>query len=482
MLKERYVSYYITNIFFDAVTAMVSLYLAYFLRVISVDVARFMNLSVSVPPIHSFSELAWLLFIIIPLWPILMDINGAYSTIKMVDLRQTIWIISKSVAQATGILILFMYMFKIEGISRLFIFLISMVSFALLILKELLFRLYFFKRKRSSFAFQNILVLYTGPECDELISTFSNYLFWGLRVFGLITTTGAHRIGQCIHGVPVIGSLDTLSDVLVKHPIDEVVLPNRPFDITKTQQILEECEELGIKTRIPLNYYHLKIAQPSVETFHDMPILTFTTTSTNVLDLFFKYLLDRIMAVFLIIIALPLIAVIALIVKCTSRGPIFFKQTRSGLYGRPFTFYKFRSMYQDAEDRLKDLADFNEMEGPVFKMTNDPRITPIGRFLRKTSLDELPQLFNVLKGEMSLVGPRPPLPKEVEQYQRWQRRKLSMKPGITCIWQISGRNQITDFDEWMRMDLWYIDHWSLWLDVVILAKTIPVVLTMHGAK
>ncbi len=482
MLKEKYVSYYINNIFFDAIVAMLSLYLAYTLRVISVDVAKMIGLPIQVPVIHSFGDFAWLLFILIPLWPILMDINGAYASIKLSSLRETFWIIFKSVAQAIIILILFMYVFKIEGISRLFIFLIATVSFVLLMLKELLFRLYFFKRKRSNFAFQNILIIYTGKECDTLIQAFNSYLFWGLRVFGIISATPAVKQGGYINGIPVMGTLDNLSETLVNHSIDEVVFPNRPFDFEKTHKILEECEVLGIKTRIPLNYYDLKIAKPSVEKFHDMPILTFTTTPTNVLDLFIKYALDRLAAVILIIISLPLMLAIALAVKCTSPGPMLFKQTRSGLYGRPFTFYKFRSMYQDAEAKLKELSEYNEMEGPVFKMTNDPRITKIGKFLRKTSLDELPQLFNVLKGEMSLVGPRPPLPKEVELYERWQRRKLSMKPGITCIWQISGRNQITDFDEWMRMDLWYIDHWSLWLDLVILLKTIPVVLTAYGAK
>jgi len=174
-------------------------------------------------------------------------------------------------------------------------------------------------------------------------------------------------------------------------------------------------------------------------------------------------------------------AVISAVIKLTSPGPVLFRQPRCGLHGRPFTFLKFRSMREGAEELKPSLAPFNEMDGPAFKMTNDPRVTRFGRFLRRTSLDEMPQLWNILKGEMSFVGPRPAVIEEVRQYQPWQRRRLSMKPGLTCLWQVSGRNELT-FDEWMRLDLEYIDNWSLWLDVKIAFMTIPAVLRGRGAK
>jgi len=169
-----------------------------------------------------------------------------------------------------------------------------------------------------------------------------------------------------------------------------------------------------------------------------------------------------------------------LLIKWTLPGPVLFNQVRMGLNGRKFNMYKFRSMHQDAENRLGALKSSNEMSGPVFKIANDPRVTPVGRFIRKFSIDELPQLFNVLKGDMSLVGPRPPVYKEVLEYQRWQRRGLAMRPGITCIWQVSGRNDI-GFEEWMELDLQYIDNWSFWLDLKLLFKTIPAVLIGKGA-
>jgi exopolysaccharide biosynthesis polyprenyl glycosylphosphotransferase len=212
-----------------------------------------------------------------------------------------------------------------------------------------------------------------------------------------------------------------------------------------------------------------------------MPILTYSTTPTNVLQLFAKRAIDVVVSVSLLVIALPVILAIAAAIKVSSGGAVLFRQTRCGLNGRIFTLYKFRTMVEGAEERRRELQHLNEMNGPVFKVRADPRVTVFGRFLRKFSLDELPQLWNVLRGDMSLVGPRPPIPEEVAQYQRWQRRRLSMKPGLTCLWQISGRNEL-DFDRWMELDLEYIDSWSPMLDLKILVKTIPVVLSGRGAS
>lgn len=196
--------------------------------------------------------------------------------------------------------------------------------------------------------------------------------------------------------------------------------------------------------------------------------------------LFFKRLVDVIAASIALIIFSPLLLLIILAIKLTSRGPIFFSQTRVGLGGRTFKLYKFRSMIVNADEMKDSLEKNNEKDGPIFKMKHDPRITPVGRFLRKYSLDELPQLLNVLKNDMSLVGPRPPVPREVVQYEDWQLRRLSVQPGLTCIWQTSGRSKLT-FEEWMRMDLQYIDHWNLSLDMKLILKTVKVVITADGA-
>jgi exopolysaccharide biosynthesis polyprenyl glycosylphosphotransferase len=212
-------------------------------------------------------------------------------------------------------------------------------------------------------------------------------------------------------------------------------------------------------------------------------MLVFRATPDVSWSIMLKNAVDRIGALFLILLLSPLMLVVALAVRCNSKGPVIFRQLRAGLHGRPFTMLKFRTMCVDAEARQKDLESMNQMRGPVFKIENDPRITSLGRFLRKTSIDELPQLFNVLKGEMSLVGPRPLPLYEVEKFESaGHRRRLSMKPGLTCLWQVRGRNQVVEFSDWVKMDLEYIDNWSLWLDLVILIRTIPVVLLGHGAK
>jgi exopolysaccharide biosynthesis polyprenyl glycosylphosphotransferase len=218
-----------------------------------------------------------------------------------------------------------------------------------------------------------------------------------------------------------------------------------------------------------------------LEDYDGSGVLTFSATPNDTGALMVKRTMDIVGASAALVVLSPLLAVVALLIKMQDGGPVLFSQERSGLFGRRFAMLKFRSMVTDAEAQKARLAHLNEMSGPVFKMAHDPRITRLGAFIRRTSIDELPQFWNVLRGEMSLVGPRPPIPAETERYARWQLRRLSMKPGITCIWQVSGRNNI-DFDTWMKLDLQYIDNWSLLLDVKLLLKTVPVVLMGTGAR
>jgi len=233
---------------------------------------------------------------------------------------------------------------------------------------------------------------------------------------------------------------------------------------------------------VAVDYFKLKFSRAKQTDLGGFPLLTFESTPDRLWCLLIKRLFDAVSSGIALLVLAPIFAIIAIIIKATSKGPVFFRQKRCGLNGRTFILYKFRTMVEGAEARLDELIKHNEMNGPVFKMENDPRLTRVGKFLRKTSLDELPQLWNVFKGEMSLVGPRPPIPKEVEQYDNWQRRRLSMRPGIICLWQVNGRNRIVDFNEWARLDLEYIDNWSLGLDFKILLKTIPAVLFARGAK
>jgi exopolysaccharide biosynthesis polyprenyl glycosylphosphotransferase len=239
----------------------------------------------------------------------------------------------------------------------------------------------------------------------------------------------------------------------------------------------------GVEAWLVANFFRTQTFRTSLDDFYGVPVVVFRSAPSVSWQVLLKQVMDFTVALLVLILFWWLFAIIALAIRLTSKGPVLFRQQRCGLHGRPFTMLKFRSMVTDAEQRQHELAAMNEMNGPVFKVTNDPRITPVGRFLRRYSLDELPQFINVLKGEMSLVGPRPLPVREIAQVPNpADRRRLSVKPGLTCLWQICGRNEVRDWQDWVRLDLEYIDNWSLWLDLKILVKTIPAVLRGSGAK
>jgi exopolysaccharide biosynthesis polyprenyl glycosylphosphotransferase len=258
-------------------------------------------------------------------------------------------------------------------------------------------------------------------------------------------------------------------------------------EINKVEEYIGKAEEMGVAVRIIPDWqihklmYRPGIASIRFEEFLELPTLALATTPSKPGELLIKSALDYVFAGMIMFLLLPFFLLISSLIKLTSKGPVFFKQERSGLNGRKFMVYKFRTMVADAAAKQKELATLDEADGPVFKIKKDPRIIPfIGTLLRKASLDELPQLINVLKGEMSLVGPRPPIPAEVKDYDIWQRRRLSMKPGLTCIWQVTPNRNEVSFDQWMKMDLSYIDKWSLGLDFKILFKTARAVLIGAG--
>jgi exopolysaccharide biosynthesis polyprenyl glycosylphosphotransferase len=277
--------------------------------------------------------------------------------------------------------------------------------------------------------------------------------------------------------------LATFLDHIHTDAVQLVIFDIRKGSIQSVTEAIQACEQEGIEVWMTTGFIETSLAQIKVDYFNNAPILIFRSTPDSSWQLLLKVLFDRLGAAFLLIAGSPLFAVIALIIRLSSPGPVLFKQKRSGHYGRPFQMFKFRSMVCDAEYSREELQRYNEMSGPVFKISKDPRVTPVGHWLRATSLDELPQLWNVLRGEMSLVGPRPlPVYETLAMSENAQRRRLSVKPGLTCLWQISGRNNVTDFKDWVRMDLEYIDRWSLGLDFKILLKTIPAVLARKGAK
>lgn len=277
----------------------------------------------------------------------------------------------------------------------------------------------------------------------------------------------------------LLGGIDALGPILDDRAVDEVFFSVPAVHLGEVLPLVRLCEEVGVTVHVQAESIVCH-SIPEMVDFHGVPLLVYAPARHLPEMLAVKRALDLLLASVLILLTGPIMLLCALAIKLTAPGPVLFRQRRSGLYGRPFDMYKFRTMEPDAEARQAEIAHLNEASGPVFKVRCDPRVTWVGSFLRRWSLDELPQLFNVLRGEMAIVGPRPPIPAEVEKYDRWQRRRLSMRPGLTCLWQIKGRHRI-GFQEWMQLDLFYIDHWSLRLDFLIMFRTIPTVLGGTGA-
>lgn len=357
------------------------------------------------------------------------------------------------------------------------------VNFVLLTAKTWLLRHWLMHRRRRGRDHRRVALVGSGEPLASFIAAIRDNPLWGMEIIGTITDLPRERRAQApCEGIELLGDIDEAPDILWRTPVDEVVLLPDAVPLGRLRPLMAICEEMGVRTHLPLNFFRGDIARPVIDRFEDIPVLSYWPTRPIGPALVFKYAFDRVAAVILLVLLAVPMALVALAIRLTSRPgePVLFGQTRCGLNGRLFTMWKFRTMRGDAEAQRAALEAMNEQTGPVFKMREDPRVTPLGRWLRKFSIDELPQLWNVARGEMSLVGPRPPLPSEVAQYDRWQRRRLSMKPGLTCLWQVSGRNRVS-FETWMKLDLEYIDNWSLMLDFKILCRTAVVVVTGYGA-
>ena len=430
-------------------------------------------------PQEGYSSYWDLTLFIIVVWGVLLSANRNSYKFRMQDYWNVLKNSSLVVIQGMLVLLAFAYFSGWGHQSRGVMAAFAVIDFLLLFgFRSSVAALLVFCR-RKGYNFKTVLLVGTGRKAREFIQYAQEKRGWGLKIIGIIEPEKQRGLKR-FYDTPVVGDLERLPEIIQRGHIDYVVfaLPRRFLDfIDPTIRI---CEEMGACVHVLADFFSPRVGRWKVESLFGKPVLSLTTTSTRHWGLWAKDLLDRTMALLGFMLVSPLVLIISALIKLTSKGPVFFKQRRCGLNGREFTLLKFRTMVDNAESLKESLLDKNEMDGPVFKIKDDPRVTPLGRFLRKTSFDELPQLMNIIAGQMSLVGPRPPLRSEVVQYDRWQRRKLSMKPGITCLWQISGRNNI-GFEDWMRLDLEYIDNWSLWQDTKILLKTFPVVLSRKGA-
>lgn len=368
--------------------------------------------------------------------------------------------------------------------SRLFLGLCVATNCVFLMIFRIAARNFIAHVSRKLGAERNIFIVGLGGAAIAHARGLEKWEGHGARILGFVAPPGAQSPSDRIELERAyrVFPLDELRGLLASHfVIDEIHFAVDSAVLPALDPVFRLCKEEGVCCRILVDFFPQENAYMDLEQMDGTPLLTFSGAPANEILLWAKRGIDIVLALICLIVLSPLLLLAAILIKTTSRGPVIFRQTRCGLNGRKFTLYKFRSMVQDAEARLHQVAHLNERDEVVMKIRNDPRLTPVGKWLRRFSIDELPQLFNVLKGDMSLVGPRPAIPTEVAQYQRWQRRRLRMRPGLTCLWALRGRDKV-DFESWMRLDLQYIDSWSLGLDARIILLTIPQVLSGRGAS
>ena len=427
------------------------------------------------------------LLLIIIIWYISFRFFDCYDPFRKQSFYQIFWKIIKATVSGMVVLHFVMYFMRITDVSRTMTVIFFFLNILLLGLsKGIAYKLLSHFREKG-YNFRNVLIIGGRERAKDVIDTIGDHLSSGYRIFGCLGLD-QDEIGKPIkNGVKYIGTVDQLRSFLLQEAIDEVIFAIPLHLIKNMEEQIADTEELGVSVRLlPEFQINRLMSNPGnttikLEAFLGLPTILITNTPSVNGELFIKNTLDYLCTVILLIIFSPLFFIIPALIKISSKGPVFFRQERCGLNGRRISVLKYRTMVENAEEQRGTLDDFNEVDGPVFKIKNDPRVIPyFGTFLRKTGLDELPQLINVIKGEMSLVGPRPPIPAEVEKYDFWQRRRLSMKPGITCLWQCSPKRNDIRFKDWMNLDLKYIDNWSLKLDFQILFKTALVVITGQG--
>jgi exopolysaccharide biosynthesis polyprenyl glycosylphosphotransferase len=423
----------------------------------------------------------WVMLVVLPAWHFLMSKYALYASIRTIPAYKIVTSLLKVHLYGGVIATSAIYLIDPRGFSRGLFALFILFSYILLVGGKLSLKGGLSYLRRRGFNTRNILIIGGAHKRKRFVHLVREHAQWGLCITGIYQPP-APRHPEENSTVPVLAGVDELVEICKRQPVDEVVFCLYRNEIKNLDDYVFEMEQMGITVRMVLDVYEVARVRRELSLFHDeMPMLTFHCMTFDAGQLFLKQCLDFIGALVGLCITAVLFPFIAVAIKLDSPGPLLFGQKRVGEHGRLFTCWKFRSMYSDAEERKKELAHLNEMNGAIFKIKDDPRITRVGRFLRKTSLDELPQFWSVLRGDMSLVGTRPPTPDEVANYKNWHRRRISIKPGITGLWQISGRNQIQDFDTIVRLDLEYIDQWNIWLDIRILLKTIKVVFVREGS-
>jgi exopolysaccharide biosynthesis polyprenyl glycosylphosphotransferase len=420
-----------------------------------------------VDPIKPFIEYFPLFLVVIPMTPLVLEWQGFYERPFFSPVKEMVWQLARGCTICAVGLILIEFMFRGEA-ARGVLVLFGFCSFGLIFLKEKMVRVAY-KTKLGQAQFKRRIILAGALEDIRRLRNDIEKRTEDLEIAGEFDLNA--------------NSVEDLVVLLHEHSVNAVVIVARHTFFNRVEKTIRACELEGVQTWLLLDFFETQLSETSLDRFYGRRVLVFHRGTETSWPRLIKQIMDFVGALAGLVVLSPIMLVAAVVIKATSRGSVLFRQSRAGLNGEPFVMYKFRSMVTNAEQLKQELERLNEMSGPVFKVTDDPRVTKVGRVLRKFSIDEFPQLFNVLRFEMSLVGPRPLPVDEVKRFDDVsQRRRLSVRPGLTCTWQVSGRNDVKDFKDWVRMDLEYIDNWSLWLDITILWRTIWVVLLGKGAR
>jgi exopolysaccharide biosynthesis polyprenyl glycosylphosphotransferase len=445
----------ILQFFVDVIILSMSLFLAY-------------GVAMNFTTLLALDKYLWILIIFVPTWTFHMHIQRMYDSTTFLYPDRVARTIIVSSLVSTLIAAALIFFIHEQNVSRLLFILYVIIATILLISVRFINILL----KRNTFGVPRVVIVGT-PHLSRKFRTYLSKTNIKINLLGFVQIYPDKRLRENYH----LGYLEDLEKIIMNNALDEVIFALPRSYVGTIEPYIKMCEEMGITTRMVVDLYDLKISRTHLSYIGTFPMFTFHSVTINKVNLLIKRIIDIVGAIVGLLITSLLAVVIIISIRLESRGPAVFSQNRVGVNGRTFKIYKFRSMYLDAEERKEKLMKLNQVDGGfMFKIKDDPRITKVGKFLRKTSLDELPQFLNVFKGEMSLVGTRPPTIDEVSKYETYHRRRLSFKPGLTGLWQVSGRSNITDFDDVVKLDTSYIDQWSLWLDIKIILKTVKVIL------
>ena len=451
--------------------------LAYFLRTLLVHFEFF---SRHLPGIYPFAHYYSLMAAFVAAWALVGYASKFYRDLEMSNPIQVGLNLLNQLAVVLVLIYAGLYVSRRDDISRTYVLLIGVVSFVLLVAGRYVSYNGIALIRRRLGRYHYFLIVGCGTRAHEMASLIEESRGMGLRLIGFVDPNSEGSTLTDRFGDYQVFPVSSIPKFMEEHVVDEVVFAVNMQELARLEPLMSYCANVGVKTRVQLEFLPAPYSRIYLENFREVPLLSLSSAPESELLLLLKRIMDMVVAASSLVVLSPVLLAIAAAIRINSAGDVLFCQTRCGLGGRKFTLYKFRSMVNNAEQLRAELHQLNERDGPAFKISDDPRITRVGRILRRFSLDELPQLWNILRGDMSFVGPRPAIPDEVVKYEPWQRRRLRMRPGLTCIWVLEGRSDV-EFYRWIQLDLAYIDSWSLWLDCKIFFRTIPIVISGKGA-